>query len=208
MRNLKIAAAVSLALGGMSAAHAQVTVTQCKGTPADTLYIAGSSAAQNAFGAALATDLFGGASNELTFKASNGNFEAFCGLAAAGNTAGITAGNLVVVHYRAEGGSVVGALPIVANKPVKFLDLTNAAVTSTSVTTGGTSELQGPTDAWTGPLTEHTVEVGVTDVEPGILVGANYPTTYSTTVFGTATTAQLSTLSHTALFQEIYGIFV
>jgi hypothetical protein len=208
MRNLKIAAAVSLALGGITAAHAQATLAQCKGTPADTLYIAGSSAAQNAFGAALATDLFGGVSNELTFKASNGNFEAFCGLAAAGNTAGITPGNLVVVHYRAEGGSVVGALPLVTHKPVKFLDLTNAAVTSTSITTGGTSEAQGPIDAWTGPLTEHTVEVGVTDVEPGILVGANYPTNYSTTVFGSATAAQLSTLAHTALFQEVYGIFV
>jgi hypothetical protein len=208
MRNLKIAAAVSLALGGISAAHAQATVAQCKGTPSDTLYIAGSSAAQNAFGAALATDLFGGAANELTFKASNGNFEAFCGLAAAGNTAGITAGNLVVVHYRAEGGSVVGALPIAANKPVKFLDLTNAAVTSTAVTTGGTSEAQGPTDAWTGPLTEHSVEVGITDVEPGILVGANYPTTYSTTVFGSATPSQLGALTHTALFQEVYGLFI
>lgn len=194
----------------MSAAHAQTapTVTQCKGTPADTLYIAGSSAAQPAFGSALATDLFGGSSFELTFKATNGNFEAFCGFAVSGNTAGITAGNLVVVHYRAEGGSVVGALPIAASKTVKFLDLTNAAVTSTTVTTGGTSEANGPNDSWTGPLTEHTVEVGVTDVEPAALVGSNYPTTYNTTVFGTATPAQLGGLAHTALFQEVYGLFV
>src|ERR1700736_3333484 len=126
MRNLQIAAAVALAIGGMSAAHANPTAARCA-APNNLLYVAGSSAAQNAFGNALATDLFGGAANLNTYSGTNGNFKAYCGTAAAGNTGGNPAGNTVTVHYRGEGGSVVGALPIVSGKPVKFLDLTQAS---------------------------------------------------------------------------------
>jgi hypothetical protein len=166
--------------------------------------VAGSSAAQGGFGNALITDAFGGSA--LTFSASNGNFKAYCGIST--NTKVAPTGDVVVVHYRAEGGSVVGALPIVSGKTIKFLDLTNSGVTSTTVTTGGSSGTVGTTDGWTGPLTEHTVEVGVTDVEPGQFVVADYPSSYSTAVFGTASPSQLAGLTKTVLFDQVFGLFV
>jgi hypothetical protein len=204
MRNYKIASAVALALGSISAAQAAApTVAQCK-APTDTLYVAGSSAAQNAFANALNTDAFGG--GELAFSASNGNFKAYCGISA--NASFAPVGDVVVVHYRAEGGSVVGALPIVSGKAIKFLDLTNAAVTGVAVTTTGTSAANGTTDSWGGPLTAHTVEVGVTDVEPGQFVNANFPSAYSAAVFGAATPTQLANLPKSALFDQVFGLFV
>src|ERR1700733_11046881 len=114
MRNLKIASAVALALGGISAAQAaSPTLAQCQ-APGATLYVAGSSAAQNAFAAALNTDLFGG--GEVTYSATNGNFKAYCGLSANATVAPVN--TPIVVHYRAEGGSVVGALPIVSGNAI------------------------------------------------------------------------------------------
>jgi PBP superfamily domain len=204
MRNLKIASAVALALGGVSAAQAaSPTLANCR-APAATLYVAGSSAAQNSFANALNTDLFGG--GEVTYSASNGNFKAYCGFST--NSAVAPVGSTVVVHYRAEGGSVVGALPIVSGQAIKFLDLTNGAVSGTTVPTTGTSAANGTTDSWGGALTSHTVEVGVTDVEPGALIGKNYPTAYSAAVFGSATPAQLGGLTKTALFDQVFGLFV
>ncbi len=204
--NTKIAAAVALALGGVSAAQAVTTPTlaQCR-SPNDTLFVAGSSAAQNAFGAALNTDAFG--SSEVTYSASNGNFKAYCGISA--NASFAPTGDVVVVHYRAEGGSVVGALPLSAQKTIKFLDLTNTTgVTGTSITTTGTSGTVGTTDGWGGPLTEHLVEVGITDVEPGQFVNKNYPSAYSSSVFGKANYSQLSGLNRTAIFDQVFGLFV
>jgi PBP superfamily domain len=205
MNNLKLASAIALALGGISAAQAGTapTLAQCQ-SPTDTLFVAGSSAAQNAFANALNTDAFGGAG--VTFKASNGNFEAFCGISA--NASFAPVGNSVVVHYRAEGGSVVGALPIVSTKPVKFLNLASATSLGQTLTTTGTSETVGTTDGWGGPLIEHAVEVGVTDLEPAQFVGKNYPSAYSTSVFGSATAAQLAGLSKTVLFDQVFGLFV
>jgi hypothetical protein len=206
MNNLKIASAVALALGGITAAQAAPpTVAQCK-APNDTLYVGGSSAAQPSFAAALNTaDAFGG--SEVSFSASNGNFKAYCGISA--NAAFAPIGDVVVVHYRAEGGSVIGALPIVSAKAIKFLDLTNAAVTATgNVATTGTSNANGTTDSWGGPLTNHTVEVGVTDVEPAQLVNSNYPSGYSPAVFGAATAAQLGSLPKFALFDQVFGLAV
>ena len=218
MRNYKIATAVALALGGVSAAHAAApSVAACQGTPNDLLYVAGSSAAQNAFANALGVDLFGGTANELIFSATNGNFEAFCGTSVGGATAGgIPTGDLVVIHYRGEGGSVVGALPIVSGKAIKFLNLADPSITGSTpntanivaVTTTGTSATNGTNDSWGGALTSHTVEVGVTDVEPGALVGQNYPTAYSQAAFGTATATQLGTISKVRLFDQVFGIAV
>src|SRR5580704_8927010 len=111
MRNLKIAAAVAVAIGGASAVHAApATPAQCAAA-ADTLYVAGSSAAQPSFATALASDLFD-ANGETTISATggNGNFKAYCGFAKAGNGTGVPTGSVVTLYYRAEGGSVTGAL--------------------------------------------------------------------------------------------------
>jgi hypothetical protein len=219
MDNAKIAAAVALALGGFSAAYgAAPAVTTCQ-TPNATLYVAGSSAAQNAFANAVSTDLFGGTANLLTFSATSGNFEAFCGIAANSNS-GIASGSVVLIQYRGEGGSVTGALPIASGSKIKFLDLTTSDTTIATlspntasivaVPTTGSSASNGTNDSW-GPaaiLTNHAVEVGVTDVEPGALTGPNYPSAYSTAVFGSASATQLAGLTKTALFQQVFGIAV
>ena len=205
MNNLKLASAIALALGGISAAQAGTapTLAQCQ-SPTDLLFVAGSSAAQNAFANALNTDAFGGAG--VTFKASNGNFEAFCGISS--NASFAPVGNPVVVHYRAEGGSVTGALPIVSSKPIKFLNLAAATALGQTLTTTGTSSTVGTTDGWGGALISHTVEVGVTDLEPAQFVAKNYPTAYSATVFGSASPAQLNALTKTVLFDQVFGLFV
>jgi ABC-type phosphate transport system substrate-binding protein len=215
MNNLKVAAAVALALGGSTAAQsalASPTAAQCAAATS-TLYIAGSSAAQPSFATALANDLFD-SNGETTIAApavagsANGNFKAYCGAAKTGNGAGITAGTIVTVYYRGEGGSVVGALPVFSGKKIKFLDLTGTgcAVTNPSVT--GLSVNVGTTDGWSGCVTTHAVEMGVTDLEPGQFHTPNYPTAYSASVFGSATQAQLAGLTKTPLFQQVFGLFV
>jgi len=213
MRNLKIAAAVTLALGSITVAHAAgPTPTQCASATA-LLYVAGSSAAQPSFATALANDLFD-TNGETVISApavtgsANGNFRAYCGFAKAGNGASIATGAVTLVHYRAEGGSVVGALPLASKKNIKFLDLSQASCQVTNPSVVGLSVNVGTTDGWTGCVTTHAVELGVTDVEPGQFATPNYPSAYSTTVFGSATTAQLAALPSTALFQQVFGLFV
>jgi ABC-type phosphate transport system substrate-binding protein len=214
MNNLKVAAAVALALGGTAAtqaAFAAPTAAQCA-APAASLYVAGSSAAQPTFAVALANDLFD-ATGETVIAAPavagsfNGNFKAYCGFAKAGNGAGVATGAVATVYYRGEGGSVVGALPIATGKSIKFLDLSGTcAVTNPTVV--GLSANVGTTDGWSGCVTTHAVEMGITDIEPGQFHGSNYPSAYSTTVFGSATQAQLANLVKTPLFQQVFGIYV
>jgi hypothetical protein len=204
--NLKIAAAVAVAIGGHTLAQAAPTVAQCAAAGAK-LYVAGSSAAQNAFANALANDLFD-ATGETTISATNGNFKAYCGAAKAGNTAGIATGTIVTLYYRGEGGSVVGALPIVSGKAIKMLDISPAGCQVAAPATTGTSATVGTTDGWGGCVTTHAVEMGITDVEPTAFVAPNYPSSYSTTVFGTASKAQMAALTTTALFQQVFGLYV
>jgi hypothetical protein len=215
MNNLKVAAAVALALGGSVASQAALaspTAAQCA-APAASLYVAGSSAAQPSFATALANDLFD-ATGETVISApavagsANGNFKAYCGVAKAGNGAGVAAGAIATVYYRGEGGSVVGALPIVANKSVKFLDLSQPSCQVTNPSVVGLSVNVGTTDGWSGCVSLHAVEMGVTDLEPGQFKAPNYPSAYSTTVFGSATPAQLAGMAKTPLFQQVFGLFV
>jgi ABC-type phosphate transport system substrate-binding protein len=206
MNNFTVAAAVAVALGAASAAHADSCAA-----PTYALYVAGSSAAKPAFQVALANDLF---TAETSFSSSNGDFEAFCGpISATGATnTGLTAGLTATVYYRAEGGSVVGALPVVSGKAVNFLDLSGTGCNVATPATTGTSAVNGTTDSWGGCVTTHGVELGVTDLEPSVFLASagNYPTAYSPTVFGTASPAQLVSLAATSipLFQQVFGIFV
>jgi ABC-type phosphate transport system substrate-binding protein len=207
MDNRILASAIALALGTAGVAHAAGTCD----APDYVLYAAGSSAAKAAFATALAADLF---SAETTYSSSNGDFDAYCGpISSGGATAtGLTAGNVAVVHYRAEGGSVMGALPIVAGDPVKFLDLTGTGCNVAIPPTTGTSSVNGSDDSWGGCLTTHEVEMGVTDLEPGVFyadsIVSNYPTAYSVAAFGSASKTQLQGLSATPLFSQTFGIFV
>jgi hypothetical protein len=215
MNNLKVAAAVALALGGSiatQAAFAGPAVSACA-TAGAVLYVAGSSAAQPAFSTALTADLFdAGGQTVISAPAvagsANGNFKAYCGAAKAGNTANIAAGTIVTVYYRGEGGSVVGALPIVSNKPIKFLDISQPTCQVTNPSVTGLSVNVGTTDGWGGCVSLHAVEMGITDLEPAQFKAPNYPSAYSVTVFGSATPTQLAGLTKVALFQQVFGLFV
>jgi len=204
--NLKIAAAVAVAIGGHTVAEAAPSVAQCAAATSK-LYVAGSSAAQPAFAVGLANDLFD-AGGETTISATNGNFRAYCGAAKAGNGAGVRTGNSGTVYYRAEGGSVVGALPIASGKPTKMLDISPAGCQVAAPVTTGTSATVGTTDGWGGCVTNHAVEMGITDLEPTAFVPPNYPSAYSTAVFGTANKTQLAGLISTPLFAQVFGIYV
>ena len=215
MSNQKLSLAIALAIGGVASAQsafaAGPTALQCAAATAK-LYVAGSSAAQPSFATALAADLFD-TNGETTISApavtgsANGNFKAYCGFAKAGNGAGVTTGAVTLVHYRGEGGSVVGALPIANGKTVKFLDLTNTSCQVTNPSVVGLSANVGTTDGWTGCVASHAVEMGVTDVEPTQFTGTNYPTAYSTAVFG-PTVTNFGSLQTTQLFQQVFGLFV
>jgi ABC-type phosphate transport system substrate-binding protein len=210
--NVKIAAAVALALGGASMAQAQTpaTPTQCAAAY-NYLYVAGSSAAQPAFASALANDLFD-SNGETTISATggNGNFKAYCGFAKAGNGAGVPTGSVVTLYYRAEGGSVTGALPIASGQPIMQLNLQTTACQVAGPVVNGTSATVGTVDGWTGCVTKHAVEMGVTDVDPPQFTpsSGNYPTAYSSTVFGSANLATYNFAGQTRLFQQVFGLYV
>jgi hypothetical protein len=219
-----IAAAVTAALGSVQAfAAGPPTLAQAAAAQVK-FYVAGSSAAQKAFGVAVASDLCGGTANLLTVSSTNssgltiGNFKTYSCVAAANTAIGgsIANGtNVWTFYYRAEGGSVTGALPIAhgANLKLKQLDLTNTANCTASGVTGtctvtGTPSAVGTTDGWTGAVTTHTIELGITDVEPGALIGDNYPSGYSASVFGSASPTDLANLNGDPGFVQVFGIFV
>jgi hypothetical protein len=210
-----IAAAVTVALGAAGFADAAVpSLSQAAAAPVQ-LVIAGSSAAESSVASAVETTVCGGVANTLVVqsKGGSGNFFAFsCNTAA--TISGITTGTLVTVYYRTEGGSVVGALPIVQNKKILRLNLadtTNCATTGAATaacTVNGVTATAGTTDSWTGGLTQDFVQLGVTDVEPAQLTNADFPTNYSSSVFGTATAAQLKALPTSRIFDQVFGLAV
>jgi hypothetical protein len=258
MRNFKIDAAVGAALGlgaliAAPLAHAQTpSIAQCAGYEAiattPKLYMGGSSAAQTGFFTNLATAVYGGFGNMLLFNGTNStgnsvtNFQAYCGSAISGNPLNLPVGP-ALIYYRAEGGSVTGALPIAAgsNPPTntvgvgttyKLQELSIQSVNSNSLcgavtaATGsapaevtcsiaGASSTNGTNDSF-GPagLQSTYIDIGITDVEPGLLgavssaTAGNYPTAYSTSVYGSVTGAQLSGLQAIRAFSQTFGFFI
>jgi hypothetical protein len=211
-----IAAAVAAAIGSGYANAVVPTLSQAA-APTVSLNIAGSSAAAAGVSTAIQTTLCGGAANTLISSShgGSGNFLAnscFTATAVSGSP-GIPAGTLVTIYYRTEGGSVVGALPIASGKQIKRLNLadtTDCVQTGNTVscTVNGTTSTSGTLDTWTGAVTNDTVQLGVTDVEPGQLTNADYPSNYSVAAFGAATPAQLKALPTTKLYQQVFGLAV
>jgi hypothetical protein len=222
-----IAAAVAAALGPY-VADAQVPTLAQAAAPVASLVIAGSSAAGPGVETAVERDLCGGSGNfpgagtTLAISSNGGstNFLAYS-CTTTRVVGGIASGSVITVYYRAEGGSVVGALPVIANTSVKRLliqstgticstagttDFTGASVAHCSVT--GATSLVGTSDGWGGSITEDNVQLGITDVEPGQLVYANFPSAYSQTAFGTATPSTMKGLTKTRLFDQVFGLFV
>jgi ABC-type phosphate transport system substrate-binding protein len=211
MSNVKIAAAVALALSGISAAQAALPTTAACAATTNDIYIAGSSAVQSALFTALAAGPFAANGPPAYYKSSsNGNFQMLCGFDASNA--------LVAVHYRAEGGSVVGALPLITPAhAIRFLDLTATGLPAAvafpgfaTIPVAGSSAVNGTNDSW-GPANtiQHLVDVGITDIEPSQFANANYPAAYDHAVFGGgASSANFTSLTTTALVDQVFGIFV
>jgi ABC-type phosphate transport system substrate-binding protein len=195
------------------------------------LNIAGSSAAQSSIFTYIANSVCdGGLSSALLVESTgNGNFYAVSCITS--KITGISASTLVTVYYRSEGGSVVGALPIVSGYQPERLNLNactqdpvaltvTCAVAGTS-TSGTTTAANGPFDSWGGAVTQDVVQLGITDVEPGQLTKNDFPSNYHAVPWLTSTTtlttissataqAGLVTLnsSATPILQQVFGIAV
>jgi len=230
----KIAAAIAAVLGTATGSAAlattrsvvhpatapgtAVTPTQAA-SPAVSLYIAGSSAASKGVLAALETDLCGG--QYLLYSSTNNKNFFAVSCEPANGVAGTTNSTTVyTVWYRDEGGSVVGALPIVTGYKPLQLDLTQLTGCSGNPcipTIAGASTGNGTDDSFVGALVNEPVQFGILDVEPGIFGYAsqhNYPTGYSNATWNPSNIpiptvlSGLAGLSGGQLFDEVYGIFV
>ena len=224
MINPKIGAAVAAALGvaglgatGLAQAAAP-TLAQCVGFEAGinpappggatvALYVSGSSAAQTGMAYAMGNDVFGGVTNLTIIKANGANkinFQAFCGISNGTVAEFGGAGTQVLIYYRAEGGSVSGLLPILADgngtatgrapnsgqiNQLQLSGINQGAAVQSAGPQGetvftiqaaditGTSVAQGPTDAFGGAVQLKWSDIGVTDEEPGVFGPGNGVTT-------------------------------
>jgi hypothetical protein len=221
----KIAAAVTGALAavgnGAAFAGTPPTLAQAAGALAagNALFIAGASTAEPGILSALETDLCGGSANALTVSSSYTNTNFFAVSCTVQASTGLSlAGSVATVFYRDEGGSVVGALPIITGKSINQLNLgdtTNipgcTGTPNTCIATvTGSSANNGISDSFGGAVTKEPVLLGVTDLEPGVFISDNYPSLYKTSVFGTATATAMVGLNSSAvtLFDQVFGVFV
>lgn len=218
-----IAAAVAAAFVSTYADAAVPTPAQAA-SPNASLVMSGSSAAAPAVLNFVENSLCGSSTNTLLVSSVGGtkNFLAFaCYLPSAvsdptGTGPSISAGSLVTVYYRTEGGSVVGALPIAANHKVLRLNLSNSSCTGTGLTAtctiSGTTSTSGIADSWTGAVVGDYTQLGVTDVEPLQLTNADSPLppngNYATSAFGNPTNAQLAALTTVPMIQQVFGLVV
>jgi hypothetical protein len=212
-RNIQIAAAVAAILGTGTAMAAPPTLAQAAAGTA--LYVAGSSAASKAVLGALQTNMCDGLANALNIVGSpNANFGAVSCAPAAGKFTGANGTAVFTVYYRFEGGSVTGVLPIANNDAVNQLDLsltqfiTCADANDCTATVNGNSATNGTGDTFTGAVSQKAVQMGISDVEPGALIGNNYPSKYSTTAWGPVNQSGVAGVPSAPLFDEVYGIYV
>jgi hypothetical protein len=210
--NTKVAAAIAAVLATGSAYAGQPTPAQAA-SPTVGLYVAGSSAAKNAILGAIETSpLICGGSYSLFSSTGNTNFFAVsCTPAASTGLPSANGSNVYTIWYRTEGGSVVGALPLVSGSQINQLSLAGASGSNGSYTVavGGSSATNGIDDSFTGGVFKAPVQFGITDVEPTALILDNYPKAYLKSVYGSATASQFnSKLSATTLFDQVFGVFV
>jgi len=212
VRNPRIAAAVAavLATGASGYALATQPTPAAAAAPSVALYISGSSAAKPAILGALETGLCGGVYSSFSSTGDTNFFAVSCTPAASTGITSANGTNIFTIWYRDEGGSVTGALPIVSGSNINQMNISGATGSGGvyTVSIGGSSAINGIDDSFTGGVMKEPVQLGVTDVEPGALIGDNYPSAYKSSVYGTASAAQLLALTKTPVFQQVFGIFV
>jgi len=208
-RNTKIAAAVAAILAAGAASAGQPTGTAAQ-TPCVGLYISGSSAAKSAVLGAIEAQICGNSYSLFSSSGDTNFFAVSCTPAASTGLSNANGSNIYTLWYRDEGGSVTGALPLVSGSSINQLQV-SAATTCTgscTIAVGGSSGTNGIDDSFASGVFKAPVQMGITDVEPGALIGNNYPTAYKSSVYGKATAAQLAGLGQTTVFDQVFGIFV
>jgi hypothetical protein len=208
-RNITIAAAVAAVLASTASLAGQPTPAAAA-SPSVGLYIAGSSAAKNAVLGSLETTFCGGSYSLFSSTGDTNFFAVSCTPAATTGVPNANGTNVFTIWYRDEGGSVVGALPLVSGASINQLSLAGATGSAGvySVAVSGSAGVNGIDDSFGSGVFKAPVQLGITDVEPGALVGDNYPTAYKTSVYGKATATQLAALNATPIFDQVFGIFV
>jgi hypothetical protein len=216
--------AVATALACNYASATPPTIAQAA-NPVASLVIAGSSSMLGEFDYYIKNVLCGGFSglgNTLVVRSSgNRNFFAYScfttlNIPATSNGSlqfpQIPSPSLITIYYRAEGDSIVGVLPIVTGKQIKRLNLSDPSCTSSGVNgtcaVTGVAATNGPNDSWAGAVVNDTVQLGVSDVEPSLLTGLNYPANYAVSIFGSASRSQLAALQTFKMFQQVFGVAV
>jgi ABC-type phosphate transport system substrate-binding protein len=207
MNRTTVAAAVAAVLAGGSA-MAQPTIGQINAVPAaNTIYIAGSSAIKAALLANIENNFCRGSFTAVTSNGTNTNFSGISCTPVSGQAKN---GGIYNVWVRVEGGSVTGYLPVVNGIKVKQID--GATLTANPITINGASTGNGTDDSFSvsagGSLTEASVDLGIGDVEPKALINNNYPTAYSTAVWGPVNNAGMFGLGASPLVDEVYAVFV
>src|SRR5580700_10391874 len=216
MRNVTIASAVAAALAAAAAPSAfaytgePAAQTAAAAVPASNVfYMGGSSAAVAGIGSGIGAD-FCGAGNLVTFQTipakqpagfnpttpfTNQGTPDFRGFYCANVTkTGLTvSGQAILIYYRADGGSIVGAYGALRNASINELDLTKAwctadptantydcatsnntptvaqpAGTQLVIGTNQGATQVGTTDGYTGAVQKVALQVGVSDEEPGV----------------------------------------
>ena len=234
MRNTYVAAAVAatLAMGVAGVASAAGPTPGTAQASTHKIFIAGSSAAASGIVNFLQTTVCGGAVNSSVFTTptSTPNLPDFRAVSCTAVAPASLAGQLVTVYYRAEGGSVVGVLPVINNTQIKHLAMSDATCTLGSATTAsaysctgvtGSATANGTNDSWGGTIQTHNVDIGVSDLEPGVFGtsakwaggGLHNPVApagpYDSGFTGPAkTAAQLQAITHATIFQQVFGFVV
>jgi hypothetical protein len=250
MLNHRIAAAVSAAIGLVAASGAFATAPNAAAAGAAThkVFVAGSSAAAAGFLNFVENQLCDQTIGFSQFNTptTTANLPDFRAVSCTMKDSSVfPVSSTVTVWYRAEGGSAFGVLPVLNNVAIKQLDLASGAVgcvtaTNTAFTganvqwscsgVGGQASAVGSSDGWTGAIQTKAIDIGVSDLEPGVFGnihlgnakvtpgGGNHDPaavvggtpTYSTAVTGTDKGVSVinGTLLPTALFQQVFGFAV
>jgi hypothetical protein len=207
-RTTTVAAAVAAVLAGGSA-MAQPSIAQINAVPsANTINIMGSSAIKAALLSSIENNFCGGSGfTPITSNGTNGNFLGVSCTPASGQA---TNGGIYNVWIRYEGGSVSGYLPIVNGAPVN--EISGPALTANPITINGVSTGNGADDSFSvsagGALVKVIPDLAIGDVEPKALTGNNYPTAYSTAVWGPVNNGGMFSLASKGLVNEVYALFV
>ena len=233
MRNVHIAAAIAVALGTTAAVQAAPTPTQAM-SAAHNVYMAGSSAAVNGVVAFLETTVCGGSFSVFTTPTTSPGLPDFRAVSCSPASGEPFNGSTLTVWYRPEGGSVVGVFPVINNTSIRQLNMTSAGCVTSAASSAasasynctgvaGTTPGNGTDDSFgTGTFT-HNVDIGISDLEPGVFAsiskgttkawaggGNNDPVgTYNASFTGADQgVSAVQAMTHATVFQQVFGFIV